>query len=394
MGSIGRRIRLALKRTRTVLRPDIKVVDPPSDVLVTWNVPIVVRDGTTLRANVFRPQGTGRVPVIMSVHPYGKDRIPAKTPSGRGLNFQYRMFPQPESIRFSRWTSWEAPDPAVWVPRGYAVVNVDMRGAGESEGIGELMSEQEAGDYYDAIEWAGTQPWSSGKVGLDGVSYLAISQYGVAALQPPHLAAICPWEGFSDLYRDFARPGGVREDGFTILWTKGVKALGRFPVSIRDEVVARAELDDWYRSRQPRLEEIRTPMLVCASFSDQSLHTRGSFELFRRAGSSQKWVYTHRGGKWSTYYSQAATEVRARFFDHFLKDADNGWPREPRVRLAVHDEGPVAVADRIGQDGSRRAASPEIRRDPYLAGATSTIRPCRRRKPRVWPPRRGTMASA
>jgi putative CocE/NonD family hydrolase len=71
-------------------------------------------------------------------------------------------------------------------------------------------------NYYDLIEWAGMQSWSSGLVGLDGVSYLAISQYKVAALKPPSLAAICPWEGLSDLYRDFAYPGGVREDGFSI----------------------------------------------------------------------------------------------------------------------------------------------------------------------------------
>ncbi len=344
MTSITRRLKLAYRRLRTAVRPDIHVSEVPSTVHVDWNVPVTVRDGTVLRVNVFRPMGQTKVPVIMSAHPYHKDLIPANTRSGRGLSPQYRLFPQPDPITFSKWTGWEAPDPAVWVPKGYVVINADLRGAGKSDGVGELLSEQESRDYYDLIEWAGTQPWCSGRVGLDGVSYLAISQYGAAALHPPHLAAICPWEGFSDLYRDFTHPGGVREDGFSIVWNRGMKRAGRFPVSIRDEIVARPDLDTWYEAHTPQIEKIEVPMLVCASFSDQSLHTRGSFELFRRAASKQKWVYTHRGGKWSTYYSPAATEVRSRFFEYFLKGIDNGWADEPRVRLAVHDAGPSPVS--------------------------------------------------
>ena len=162
-----------------------------------------------------------------------------------------------------------------------------------------MLSDGEAQDYYDLIEWAGVQPWSNGRVGLDGVSYLCISQYKVAALNPPHLAAICPWEGFSDIYRDFVRPGGSREDGFSVIWSKGTSKVARLNGDLRREIRARPERDEWYRSRTPDLERIQVPMLVCASFSDHSLHSRGSFELFRRAASTQKWLYTHRGGKWS-----------------------------------------------------------------------------------------------
>ena len=210
---------LAWGRIRTFLRPQVTITPIPAGMAADWDVPVTVRDGTTLRVNVFRPAAAGIHPVILSAHPYGKDRIPARTRSGRGVNFQYRLFPQPDPISLSEWTGWEAPDPAQWVPRGYVVINADQRGGGTSEGRAELFSDQEAEDYYDLIEWAGTQAWSNGRVGLDGVSYLAISQYKVAALHPPHLAAICPWEGFSDLYRDFARPGGAREDGFSIVWS-------------------------------------------------------------------------------------------------------------------------------------------------------------------------------
>lgn len=336
---------LALRRIRNAFRPRVRIFKAPAGIHVDWDVPVKVRDGTTLRVNVFRPEGDARAPVIMSAHPYGKDRIPARTKSGRGLDLQYRLFPQPHPIEISEWTSWEAPDPAVWVPRGYAVVNVDLRGGGTAEGIADLFSDQEALDYYDVIEWAGVQSWCSGRVGLNGVSYLAISQYKVAALRPPHLAAMCPWEGFTDLYRDFARPGGVREDGFTVIWDRGIKRGVRVHTQFRKEIVDRPERDEWYQSAVPDLARIEVPVLVCGSFSDHSLHTQGSFEVFRRVSSPLKSLYTHRDGKWCAFYSQEATAVRGRFFDHTLKGLDNGWDKEPAVRLAIYDGGPEPVAE-------------------------------------------------
>lgn len=334
----------AAHRLRNAARPRVEVSSAPEGVVVDWDVPVVVRDGTTLRVNAFRPADGVPAPAMMSAHPYGKDAIPARTRSGHGVNPQYRMFPQPEPVRISEWTSWEAPDPAFWVPNGYVVVNADLRGGGTSEGTDDLMSDLEAQDYYDLIEWVGTQPWCTGKVGLDGVSYLAISQYKVAALHPPHLAAICPWEGFTDLYRDFVRPGGVREDGFSVIWSAMTRRAARVEGNLREEVVARPERDEWYESKTPELERIEVPMLVCGSFSDHSLHTRGSFEAFRRTSSPQRWLYTHRDGKWSHYYSDDASRTRLQFFDHVLKGADNGWGTVPPVRIAVHEAGPVPVA--------------------------------------------------
>jgi uncharacterized protein len=328
------------RRVGTAVRPDVTVSPPPRGVHVDWNVPVRLRDGVTLRLNVFRPESDGRFPVVMSAHPYDKDKIPARTRSGRGINFQYRLFPQPRPVRLSAWTGWEAPDPAFWVPRGYAVVNADLRGGGASEGTAALFSDQEAEDYYELIEWAGGQPWSSGRVGLAGVSYLAISQYKVAALRPPHLAAICPWEGFTDLYRDFARPGGVLESGFSSIWSTLTRKKARVAGNLRRELARRPERDEWYAALTPRLEQIEVPMLVCGSFSDHSLQTRGSFEAFRRAGSARKWLYTHRDGKWSHFYGATASSTQADFFDHLLKEQDNGWDTRAPVRLAVHEAGP------------------------------------------------------
>lgn len=81
--------------------------------------------------------------MIMCAHPYGKDRLPVRTPLGYLPSVQFRLMRQPEPVHFSSWAGWEAPDSAYWVPRGYVVVNADLRGFGHSEGVGRLFSDQE-----------------------------------------------------------------------------------------------------------------------------------------------------------------------------------------------------------------------------------------------------------
>lgn len=330
--------RYAIARLRGILSPPVAITPPPSGVRFERDVGVTVRDGTTLRVNVFRPEREGRHPVILCAHPYGKDRLPGRGLFGYRPQSQYRLMRQPEPVALSAWTTWESPDPAHWVPRGYAVVNCDLRGFGTSEGIGNLLTDAEARDIYDLVEWAGSRPWSSGKVGMNGVSYLAISQYKAAALRPPRLAAICPWEGFSDFYRDFARPGGIREDGFMRVWNAGVRRSGHPGEDLRRGQLDHPRRDGWWISHTPELGRIGIPVLVCASFSDQQLHSRGSFRAFEHTGSPQRWLYTHRGGKWATYYSREALAFQARFFDHFLKGEENGMPDVPRVRLEVRED--------------------------------------------------------
>ncbi len=326
--------------------PAQTITAPAPGIRFERDVAIPLRDGVVLRANVFRPEGSGRHPVILSAHPYGKDVLPKKTPFGYLPLAQYRFLRQPAPIRLSAYTGWEAPDPSSWVPRGYAVVNLDLRGFGTSGGTGTLFSDQEAADYAEVIEWAGVQPWSTGKIGLNGVSYLALSQWKVAALRPPHLAAICPWEGFSDVYRDVAYPGGVREDGFIPFWSKMTEKAGRASVVLRREQLAHPELDGFWSALTPELERIEVPALICASFSDQSLHTRGSFEAFRRIGSKHRYLFTHRGGKWSTYYAPESLALQTRFFDCFLKGEENGMREVAPVRLEVRERGDVVHAVR------------------------------------------------
>jgi predicted acyl esterase len=315
--------------------PKLTITPPAPGIRFDRDVAVSMRDGTRLRLNLFRPQGEGRFPTIMSAHPYGKDALARRSPLGYLPPARYRFMRQAAPVRFSAYTTWEAPDPSFWVPRGYAVVNLDLRGFGSSEGTGALLSQQEATDYAEVIEWAAAQPWSNGRVGLNGVSYLAISQWEVAALRPKSLAAICPWEGFTDIYRDLAYPGGVREDGFVPFWSDMTERDGRTSESLRAGQLAHPEWDDFWASKAPALERIDVPALVCASFSDQGLHTRGGFEAFRRIGSKHRFLYTHRGGKWSTYYSPEALALQARFFDCFLKEEDSVMRDAAPVRLEV-----------------------------------------------------------
>src|SRR6478735_10715009 len=310
---------------RRLVRPPVTVTEPPAGAVAEWDVPVPMRDGVRLRANVFRPATGGPWPVIVCAHPYGKDDIPLphRTRRGYRASFQYRLM-RTAPLTHSAWTSWESPDPGHWVGRGYVVVNADLRGWGTSEGDPTVLSEQEGRDVHDVVEWAGTQPWSTGRVGLNGVSYLAISQWAGAAERPPHLAAICPWEGFTDFYRDFARPGGVLETGFFTIWSTVTKRRSRGRVDLRGPARDRPLVDRWWSDRNRAIEQIDVPALICGSFSDHNLHTPGSFEGFRRIASTHKWLYTHRGPKWSTYYSPAALAAQARFFDHFLQGEENG----------------------------------------------------------------------
>jgi predicted acyl esterase len=340
----------ATTRLRNILRPNVTVTPPPEDVQIDRDVAVTVRDGTVLRVNVYRPAHDGRYPVIMSAHPYGKDYLPKRTRYGYRPFPNWRILPQSQGFSISAWTGWEAPDPAYWVPRGYVVVNADLRGWGSSEGTGVLLGPQEGEDYHDLIEWAAIQPWSTGKVGLSGVSYLALSQWAAASTRPPHLAAITPWEGFSDLYRDVARPGGVREDGLLIVWPKGTAHTRKDSnVDLRRQQIARPEYDEWWAARDREIEKIDVPALICGSFSDHNLHSRGSFEGFRRIASRQKWLYTHRGPKWSTYYGTEALAEQKRFLDHFLRGEDNGQNKMPPIRLEVREDAETITSVRREQ---------------------------------------------
>ncbi|MEL6365540.1 MAG: CocE/NonD family hydrolase [Pseudomonadota bacterium] len=339
-----------------LFRPQCELVDPHPDVEGLYGVDIPMRDGFALTANIYRSRARTAAgepsPVVMCAHPYDNRLTPAqkKTPL-RGPPQQYRLIPQAGGVpRFSTLTSWESPDPNFWVRAGYTVVNVNLPGFADSGGPASIFSAHQGACFREAIAWAGAQNWSTGAVGLNGVSFLCISQYLAAATPdgeetPEALKCIVPWEGVSNLYHDLACRGGVADIGFlNFWWHTEVKEPLNTPLeqyleieeAIPPEVLDLHPLyDDYWRAKAPPLQNIRVPMLICASFSDHELHTTGTFRAFEQASSSEKWLYTHRGGKWSEYYSTDALSLQKDFMDRYLKGVSNRFDKLPPVRLEV-----------------------------------------------------------
>jgi predicted acyl esterase len=298
-------------------------------MICEYDVAVPMRDGVKIRVNVFRPEKEGKYPVLLAWSNYGKH-----------VGIKYTFFPKcgvsdPDQ---SKYCAFEGPEPLYFCPHGYIVINADARGSWGSEGDVTLMSEQEAQDCYDLIEWAGTQSWSNGKVGMTGVSYLAWSQWRVASLNPPHLAAINPWEGVSDFYREFAFHGGIPETVFMSWdWLMGFWAFSKNRVEDMVAMIKEHPLfDDYWASKNADLSKITVPAFVVASWSDHGLHTRGTLEGFKKIASKDKWLRIHGRKKWQDYYYNY--ERKRQFFDMFLKGIDSEVKYWPKVSLEVREQ--------------------------------------------------------
>jgi predicted acyl esterase len=334
---------------------------------IDWNVPIPMEDGLVLRADVYRPIADGNYPVLLTYGPYAKGLA---FQDGYPSAWQRMADKHPDVVAGSTnaYQNWEVVDPEKWVPHGYACVRVDSRGCGCSPGYIDHFSPRETRDFYNCIEWAGVQPWSNGKVGLNGVSYFGINQWHVASLQPPHLAAMCIWEGAADWYRDMTHHGGIVSTFWANWYDMQVKTVqygagerGRRsritgelicgPLELSQEelaanrcdfgadILAHPLDDEYHRARSPDWSKVVVPFLSAANWGGQGLHPRGNFEGFYRAASPQKWLEAHGLEHWTHFYTDYGREMQLRFFDHFLKGADNGWDRQPPVVLQVRHPG-------------------------------------------------------
>lgn len=312
----------------------------PTELTIDKDVAITVRDGTVLRADVFRPSTAAPHPVILTHGPYGKD-----------IHFE-DFNPTAFALVEERgpYLNWETVNPEWWVPQGYAVVRVDQRGTGRSAGRMDLFSPSEYEDFHDAVEWAGVQPWSNGKVGLLGISYYAIGQWHVAGMRPPHLAAIVAWEGASDLYREFFYHGGILSSGFLDAWwvrqitgNQAAVAPGadnpgaavadnvELPAVVREHPLQ----DDFWAARTPDLAAIDVPVLSAGNWAGYALHLRGNLEGYLAAGTSRKWLEVHAGNHFAPFYTLRSRRYQRDFLDRWLKDDPTAWVDQPPVRLTI-----------------------------------------------------------
>ena len=337
---------------------------------IDWDAPIPMEDGVVLRCDVYRPQDDeGKYPVILTYGPYGKY-----------LHFEdlyetcwTRMVEQHPDVpagSTNKYQNWEVVDPEKWVPDGYVCIRVDSRGAGRSPGVIDIWSAREAQDLYECIEWAAVQSWSTGKIGLNGISYYGMNQWQVGMLQPPHLAAMCVWEGAADYYREMAHHGGIFCNGFARNWsemqvytvqhgrgTRGFKS--RFtgdwvsgPITLTEEELGanrndfgedcfshKLSTDEYWQSRMPDFSKIQAPLLSSANWGGQGLHPRGNFEGFLETGCEEKWLEVHGIEHWTEFYTDYGVNMQKKFFGHYLKGEDTGWPDQPRVLLQVRHPG-------------------------------------------------------
>ncbi|KAI0131924.1 Alpha/Beta hydrolase protein [Xylariales sp. AK1849] len=341
-------------------------VDRP-DYVFDKNVEIPLKpgkSGTVIRANVYRPKAPGKYPVLCTYGPYGKD-IPY-------ADFHPKSYADVNPKHKTTDSGWEVPDPLYWTSHGYAIVRADERGTGQSPGVLDTMSRGTSECFVDVIEWAAEQEWSSGKVGLLGISYYAGTQWRVAARHPKGLAAIIPWEGMSDYYRDRVRHGGILSNTFVARWwnrqviTNQYGLAGKVARNWGDDTLegdlspdvllqnrrnqtidtaAHVYRDEeYFVSKDFNLEDIQVPLLSVANWGGISLHLRGNIQGFRFAGSRFKFLRCITGRHDLPFFYDHEVELQRSFLNAFLKgEDDRGWTvpgKVPAVDLCLRQGEP------------------------------------------------------
>ena len=301
----------------------------PEDCIVCMqDIPVKMRDGVTIYADIYKPEGEGRYPLIISWSFYGKRPFDGQS------EWQIMGVP-PQTV--SDMSKFESADPGYWCRRGYAVANVDPRGIGHSEGDFVQFGTQDGKDGFDFIEWAASQTWCSGRCALSGNSCVAMTQWRIASQKPPHLTCIAPWESTTDMYRESLCEGGIPAHSFVRLVMK--EACGpNYMDSTPDNLEKYPFINcTYWKDKDPIWENVTIPVYQTACWNH--FHLRGSINAFRKCKSRRKWLRVHRDFEWPDAYSNENLQDLELFFARYLKLERNGWELTPKVRIEVQDTG-------------------------------------------------------
>ncbi|PNY26270.1 Uncharacterized protein TCAP_03796 [Tolypocladium capitatum] len=355
---------LSLKKLHVVDDSGPYILERDVDVPLKKSSPQSKDDPLLVRVNVYRPKKEGCFPVICTYGPY--------------------VNPNQQS----KHSAWETPDPGYWTAQDYIIVRADERGSGNSPGKLDSMSSATCDGFVDVIEWAAVQPWSTGKVGLLGVSYFAGSQWRAAARKPAGLACIVPWEGMSDYYRDRVRQGGILSNRFIKYWydrqvgsnqyglggrterswgtdsLEGVLSTEELAANRADQAIDTAKYkfrdEEYYRSRDFNLADVEVPVLSVANWGGIHLHLRGNVLGYIGAGSRLKYLRFITGRHDVPFYYDEEVVIQKSFLDAFLKGNDTvGWSIPGKLP-------PISLCLRRGNPGYNNPAAERnafLRRD-------------------------------
>jgi hypothetical protein len=310
--------------------PYDKLSQPQYKVKVDKDVFIEMRDGVHVAVDVYRPDAPGQFPVLYASSPYQKD-------------LYYLPAVPTFHMRETNKIEW-------FVERGYVYINHDIRGSGKSvEGQWRWHSMEERWDHYDVIEWAATQPWSNGKVGMIGESYYAWTQWMAASLAPPHLACIAPFDGGADMYRDVAYHGGIFASGFPSSWHI-TELRGHYRVGRKAEdptqgdwdlawnVINHQTYDDFWKERNPDFKNIKCPVFSIGILHKVGIHLRGNLRGYEEVETPKKLMLCHgdfEGDEVAIFESLEVRNWLLRWYDHWLKGNDTGMMDEPALNIFV-----------------------------------------------------------
>lgn len=343
---------------------------PCHGMVVEHNRSVILRDGVRLAVDVYRPEGAGTFPALVGFTPFGKE-VQAIGLERDPIQLGRTMYDQ----------SIEIGSIPFFVERGYAIVIPNPRGISTSEGVWTgLLSPQDQRDCCDVIEWAAAQPWCSGKVGMHGIGHAGRIQPLVAALQPPHLAAIAPIEAVDDLYLDSYWGGTVSDSNYPLCSyipvVEGISEaeLENTPEKLRELLAAaRAQkeiatnsyyyrgLDSWpprhytwnvdillhpldgpfwaRRSIKGQAHKIKIPVYAMSLYIEYGRSTAGACNLYTDPDLEvpKKLMLIEPHVDKCLPYDRVNIEL-LRWYDHWLKGADTGVMAEPPIKILVMGE--------------------------------------------------------